>query len=92
MDNNKCSWDSYSLEFSQNSTFHQTLLHLGLGLKGIYPEWISTNSQGNILDVGCGNGVNTFILANYTSGKVVGIDIAKSAIDIATLKYKRGNL
>ncbi len=92
MCDNKCSWDSYSLEYSKNSTFDPNLLHLGLGLKGILPESISTNSQGDFLDVGCGDGINTFILAKYTSGKAYGIDIAKSAIDIATQKYSKENL
>lgn len=92
MDNNKRSWDKYSLEYSQNSTFDPNLLHLGLGMKGISPECISINSQGNFLDVGCGDGVNTNILANYSSGKVIGIDIAESAIDIASQRYSKSNL
>jgi len=92
MDNNKYSWDKYALEYSQNSTFDPNLLHLGLGMRGISPESISTNTQGNCLDIGCGDGVNTNILANYTAGKVVGIDVAKSAIDIATQKYRKSNL
>ena len=92
MDNNKRSWDKYSLEYSQNSTFDPNLLHLGLGMKGISPEFISANSQGDFLDIGCGDGVNTYILANYSSGKVIGIDIAESAIGIATQRYSKSNL
>ncbi|TCX53565.1 class I SAM-dependent methyltransferase [Dehalobacter sp. 14DCB1] len=92
MDNNKYSWDKYSLEYSQNSTFDPNLLHLGLGMKGISPECISTNSQGNFLDIGCGDGVNTNILANYSAGKVIGIDVAESAIDIASQRYCKSNL
>lgn len=89
---NKHSWSKYSAEYSFNSEFDPNLIHLGLGLKGVTPRCVSNNKQGSYLDVGCGDGVNTNLLASYTTGRVIGIDIAKSAVEIADQRYTKSNL
>lgn len=46
-----------------------------------------------ILDVGCGEGTNTFLLATTFPGAIVtGIDVAESGINCAVGSYKKDNL
>lgn len=92
MGNNFDSWNGYAKEFNQLSSFDSQLVHLGLGIKGIKATEIITQPDMNILDVGCGNGKNTYLLAQATNGQVDGIDIAKSAIDEANEAYCRPNI
>jgi SAM-dependent methyltransferase len=84
-------WDSYSLEYFNSSEFSDNLLHIGLGLKGIQPDDIY-NGQGRLLDIGCGNGLNTFLLAKISQNNVTGIDPVENGIALAKTKYKLPNL
>ncbi len=86
------SWNGYAKEFNQLSSFDPKLVHLGLGIEGIKAVELVTQPKINILDVGCGNGKNTHLLAQATNGQVDGIDIAKSAIDEAKGAYRKSNL
>ena len=85
------SWNEYSIEFNCKSKFDDRLIHTGLGLPGIDAKKIIKPSS-TVLDVGCGNGVNTNIIANATSNEVIGIDVAEHSIQVAQKKYKRDNL
>lgn len=85
------SWNSYSGEYLSAAEFSDELLHIGLGLEGIRPEKIY-NGNGKLLDVGCGNGLNTFLFAKMSRGTVTGIDPAESAIIEAKTKYQLPNL
>lgn len=50
------------------------------------------NGKEVILDLACGTGFGTDILAQYTTGKVVGGDIAADAIDECKSNWKRSNI
>jgi SAM-dependent methyltransferase len=84
-------WNVYSDEYYKAAVFSEDLLHIGLGLKGIRPDKIYSG-KGNLLDIGCGNGTNTFLLAKMSHGEVTGIDPAKNAIRDAKAKYSLYNL
>ncbi|MBS3975569.1 MAG: class I SAM-dependent methyltransferase [Syntrophomonadaceae bacterium] len=86
------SWNEYAKEFNQLSSFDPQLIHLGLGIEGIKVSELVTQPDMNILDVGCGNGKNTYLLAQATNGQVDGIDMAKSAIIEANERYCRPNI
>ena len=45
-----------------------------------------------ILDLGCGDGMLTMQLANFTRGKVIGIDASKGMIETAKRSYSKDNL
>jgi SAM-dependent methyltransferase len=85
------SWNSYSDEYLSATEFSDELLHIGLGLAGIRPEKIY-NGNGKLLDVGCGNGLNTFLFAKISRSIVTGIDPAESVITEAKTKYQIPNL
>lgn len=85
------SWNSYAKEYNTMAKFNTDLIHLGLGLKGIEPSSVVKEND-MVLDAGCGNGLNTYLIAQNTSGFVMGIDVAKSAIDDANSKYGLSNL
>jgi SAM-dependent methyltransferase len=85
------SWNSYSREYFDAVKFSDKLLHIGLGLTGIRPDKIY-NGKGKLLDVGCGNGLNTFLLAKLSLDTVTGIDPAENAIREAKTKYQLPNL
>lgn len=89
---NHDSWNGYAKEFNRLSYFDAQLIHLGLGIEGIKVTELVTQPNMNILDVGCGNGKNTFLLSQATNGQVDGIDIAKSAIDEANETYCLSNI
>jgi len=84
-------WNVYSDEYYKAAVFSGDLLHIGLGLKGIKPDTIYSG-KGNLLDIGCGNGTNTFLLAKMSHGEVTGIDPTESAIKNAKAKYSLPNL
>lgn len=79
-------WNEYAKEFNKNSTFDMNRIHTGLGLKGIEPNQIVQKAQ-KILDVGCGDGINTFLLHSVNNAYTRGIDIAASSIEDAKAKY-----
>ncbi len=91
MNKNCNAWRDYASEFNTNSTFSNFLLHLGLGLPGIAPASI-IGPEDKLLDIGCGNGINTYLLASKTTNNVMGVDPAKSAIELAKSKYSLPNL
>jgi len=82
MDNNANAWSGYADEYNANATFSSEFIHTGLGLVGISPSSVVKSSD-SILDIGCGNGVNTFLLSKQTGGTVVGIDPVASQIHSA---------
>jgi SAM-dependent methyltransferase len=89
---NASAWNNYSPEYYKNVRFTPDLIHLGLGLEGLNPAVIY-HGDGNLLDVGCGNGFNTNIFANQApSSQVIGIDGAETAIESANGAYKLPNL
>ena len=65
MDSNTSAWSEYAEEYNQNASFSAQKIHTGLGLAGIAPSDVVKTSQ-SILDVGCGNGINTFLLSKQT--------------------------
>ena len=91
MDSNTSAWSEYAEEYNQNTTFSAQKIHSGLGLAGFAPLDIVKTSQ-SILDVGCGNGLNTFLFSEQTDGEVIGIDPVESQIQIARNKFMRSNL
>ncbi|MDT8716076.1 methyltransferase domain-containing protein [Clostridium sp. 19966] len=91
MKENYEAWNGYAKEYNTMARFNTKLIHLGLGLKGIESNSIVKEND-KVLDVGCGNGLNTYLIAQNTSGYVLGIDVAKSAIDDANTKYGLSNL
>jgi SAM-dependent methyltransferase len=88
---NSLSWNEYASEYNCCSIFDENLIHPGLGLSGIKPDEIY-NGIGNLLDVGCGSGLNTFIFAKHAQGMVIGIDAAETMIKEAKKKYILPNL
>lgn len=88
---NISSWDKYSPEYYQHSTFDKEIIHLGLGIRGLAASRIVLPHM-RVLDVGCGDGTNTNIMAQQTDGNVIGIDVATSAVCEAQTKYKKPNL
>ena len=91
MDSNASAWAKYAEEYNQNTSFSAQRIHTGLGLAGIDPLDVVKTSQ-TILDIGCGEGINTFLLSKQTDKKVVGIDPVESQIQIAKEKYTNSNL
>ena len=71
---NSLAWSGYASEFNQLSIFSTDIIHLGLGIGGISANKL-VNKDNKVLDVGCGNGINTYLLAKETSNEVVGIDL-----------------
>jgi ubiquinone/menaquinone biosynthesis C-methylase UbiE len=58
-----------------------------------YQEAIKHITPGNIiLDIACGTGFGTDILASHTNGKVIGGDIAPEAIEECKQEWKRTNM
>lgn len=51
-------------------------------------EQLSKNSQSNILDLACGIGYGTLMLAKATGVKVTGVDIEPNAIEYANRYYR----
>lgn len=49
-------------------------------------SYIKINKEDKILDLGCGTGIITPLLASYTTKKVIGIDISNNMIKIAKSK------
>lgn len=45
------------------------------------------NEKQKILEIGCGQGFNTFLLSKNKKNKVVGIDLSKKEIEIAKKRY-----
>lgn len=84
---------AYKLGIDKNSIKHHAILEdktdrkyaavLNLFLK----KW-NYKLEGNILDVGCGIGTVTNAIREYNpNGRTVGLDICKSAIDVAKERY-----
>lgn len=91
MDGNASAWSEYAEEYNINTFFSTQRIHTGLGLAGIAPLDIIKTSR-SILDVGCGNGVNTSLLAKQIDGEVVGIDPVESQIQIARENCEGSNV
>lgn len=79
-------WNGYAKEFNELATFDKQSIHTGLGLRGIEPKEVVCHAE-SILDVGCGEGTNTYLMYSVGKVKTVGIDIASSAIDKANKQY-----
>jgi SAM-dependent methyltransferase len=91
MKNNIQSWSDYAIEYNSSSMYSIDFIHTGLGLSGINPKDLVCNTE-TVLDVGCGNGLNTFLISQIASGKTIGIDPVKININEAVKKYSRKNL
>ena len=51
-------------------------------------EWISNFAKGNVLDIACGVGYGSQVLASGESVRsYIGMDVSQEALDIATTKY-----
>ena len=79
-------WNRYAEEFNDLSTFDNRNIHTGLGLKGLNPKEV-VGSASSIIDIGCGEGTNTYLMCSVRNSRTVGIDIASSAIDKANEQY-----
>ena len=84
------SWNEYIEEYSQNSKFSKNEIHLGLGLSGLTSDKIVKDAK-SILDVGCGNGINSFIMASNAISIVDAIDVGHNIIS-ENEKLKANNL
>jgi len=84
---------------------YEALEHI-LGIKGLHPHSLSTieqlhnkvidhtkNRNGIILDIGCGSACGTYNLSQRLPNEVsiIGIDINKTAIDKARIRFKKQN-
>ena len=69
------SWKTYLKEYSSNTAFSESLIHVGLGLPGVKASSIVKDAK-RILDVGCGDGSNDIILAK-DNAELVAIDIVE---------------
>ena len=90
MDKNANAWIKYADEFNMNVDFSKELIHTGLGVPGMLPSDI-VRSNITVIDIGCGNGMNTYLLAKHTTGRVVGIDPVESQIQTALTDFSRNN-
>lgn len=81
-------WNRYAEEFNDLATFDVQNIHTGLGLKGLDPNDVVGHAD-SILDIGCGEGTNTYLMHSVGKVRTVGIDIASSAIDKANKQYAR---
>lgn len=79
-------WNGYAEEFNDLATFDNQNIHTGLGLKGIDPRYVVGQAE-NIIDIGCGEGTNTYLMHLVARSKTVGIDIATAAINKARMQY-----
>jgi len=91
VDNNAKAWNEYSDEYTSNATFSDDLIHIGLGLVGVKPSDVVKVSS-TILDIGCGNGINTALLAKQVCGNVVGVDPIDNQIKYAATTFVYDNL
>lgn len=53
---------------------------------------IAIKENDSVIDLGCGNGKNTHIIAEKTKGLVIGVDLSPNMIQKAQSDYQRGNL
>lgn len=92
LDNNCEMWNHYLNEFTENASFSKKMIHLGLGLKGIDASEVVKEAK-IILDVGCGDGINTTIMASepYVK-KVVGLDLSDEIIRNNKKKCIKNNM
>ncbi len=81
-------WNGYAKEFNEFSSFDTKKIHTGLGLKGINPAEIANNAK-TILDIGCGDGSNTYLLHSVNHGETIGVDVASVSIDSANRNYSK---
>ena len=89
---NREMWSQYLKEFNENSMFSNDLIHLGLGLHGIATSDIVKGAE-TVLDVGCGDGVNTAIFASDKNVKqVVGLDLSEKMILDNRMKYRKNSV
>jgi len=91
MDDNAKAWSEYADEYNTKATFSSELIHTGLGLAGLSPSAVVKSSI-SILDIGCGNGINTALLAQHAQGDVVGVDPVMRQIRSATDRFAQDNL
>lgn len=82
-------WDTYAEEFNNLASFDNQNIHTGLGLKGIDPNSVVGDAN-SIIDIGCGDGTNTYLMYKIRNVRTVGIDIAAYAINKANEKYATG--
>ena len=81
-------WDQWSdlKEIGPASRWLRSLIHKHI-------KTIDTYEINSILDVGCGQGCNTYYLAKWLSdAKVIGIDFSETAIKTANKLYDKPNL
>lgn len=79
----KDKWDA--LKYKQNSSPQDHFAQYALAQ-------ITIKEDDSVIDLGCGNGKNTHIIAEKTKGLVVGVDLSSSMIQKAQSDYQRGNL
>lgn len=91
MDDNISAWCNYANEYNARANFSHDLIHIGLALPGIPAADIVMNSN-TVLDVGCGSGVNTFLMSQVTNGVTVGADPVQEQINSAKTEFNSSNL
>lgn len=85
-------WNAYLPYFINNTSFSDKLIHVGLGLDGVNPKEIVKNAE-TVLDIGCGDGINTFIASNVKCVKnIIGLDVSEKIINYNILKYNKENI
>lgn len=79
-------WNGYAEEFNDLATFDNQYIHTGLGLSGIDPVIVVGQAE-SIIDIGCGEGTNTYLMYSVRQSKTLGIDIATASINRAKMQY-----
>lgn len=75
--------------FDNNRTYshYSTSAHNQKKAADILINLLDININDKIIDIGCGDGNNTYKLSQYTSNSVIGIDSSLGMIDSCNLKY-----
>jgi trans-aconitate 2-methyltransferase len=79
----KDKWDA--TKYKQNSSPQDHFAQYALGQ-------LAFEENDSVIDLGCGNGKNTYIVAEKTKGLVVGVDSSHDMIKQAQSDYQKGNL
>ncbi len=84
------SYDHFGTLFSLNATpslWEQPYRQLKVRLERNNID-LSIFKNTTVIDIGCGSGRNSFVLKSFGAKKVIGIDISKSAIELANHRKK----
>lgn len=84
-------WNNYAQEYNMKTRFSDSLIHIGLALPGIPPHAIVRTCK-SVLDIGCGSGLNTHLMAKLPDITALGVDPVKTQIEHANTHFSGANL